>query len=113
MAAVTQDKKALEEFFRTSNIAYDGLVKGLESLEAMLVLPYAAGETVTAADFHIVPWFGHALMAVHEQDIHNLDKLEAHLRKGSPNFRIGEKTRKWWANMNNNPSVNEFYPKPH
>ena len=112
-AYVTEDKKALEEFFGMSNAAYDGLIKGLETLDTMLVLPYAAGENVTAADFHIVPWLGHALMAVNESDIHNLDSLEAHLQKSSPSFKIGAKTRAWWAKANSIPSVKEFYPKPH
>jgi hypothetical protein len=110
---VTQDEKVHEDFFQSSGAAYEGLLGGLEKLDWMLVLPYAAGESVTAADLHIVPWLSHALMAVGAQDMHDLDRLEKLLQKSNPNFKIGENTRKWWSKINDRRAVKDFYPKPH
>lgn len=109
----TKDDQKLESFFRESQTAYMGLIRMLEELDNTLVLPYAAGKDFSAADIHMAPWFSHALMGVHAQDIRDLDKLEAHLQRSVADFKIGHKTRSWWSNMNSRASFKEFYPKPH
>ena len=102
-----------QDFFKSSHAAHGGFVKSMKKLEELLVLPYAAGDQLTAADLHVAPVFAHALMAVGTEDINDLGPLEAHLQKTDPGFKMGEKTKKWWAKMNQRPSFKEFYPTPH
>jgi glutathione S-transferase len=109
----TPAAKELVDFFQSSQDAYQGFIRGFQELDSMLVLPYAAGDSLTAADIHIAPWLSHAMMAVGTDDINDLRPLEMHLQKSSPEFKIGKKTREWWSNMNQRPSFKEFYPKPH
>lgn len=108
----TQDSDELDEFFRSSELAYRSFISGLAKLDSMLNLPYAAGNNITAADLHIAPWLSHAMMAVGTENITDLDPLESHLQKTSPQFTIGKNTREWWFRMNQRTSFKEFFPKP-
>lgn len=109
----TKDDQKLESFFVESQKAYTGLIDMLEKLDAMIALPYAAGDEFSAADIHLAPWFAHALFGVRSEEIGDLHRLETHLQKSAPSFRIGDKTRSWWSNINSRDSFKEFYPKPH
>jgi glutathione S-transferase len=50
-----------EEFSAETHRGYEGFAAGLDQLDSMLVLPLAAGDNLTLADLHIVPWLAHAL----------------------------------------------------
>lgn len=90
-----------EKFFEQTQEAYRAFAQGMEKLDGLLVLPFAAGESVTEADFHVIPWLSHAMMAAGtpKDEVANLDVLEKVLRESSPGFTIGKRTREWWENV--------------
>jgi len=103
----------LEAFFKSTHEDTRRYAVGFDRLERTLVLPYAAGGTITLADLHIVPWMSHAQMAVGSTDINDLDTLEKHFQKTAPDFKIGPKMRSWWKTMGERESFQKIYPKPH
>ncbi|OQV01225.1 Glutathione S-transferase, domain-containing protein [Cladophialophora immunda] len=111
----TNDSPALREFFERSRAEYRGFAAGVDRLEALLVLPYAAGPgpDPTLADLHIVPWLAHALWGAGSAQMDDFAPLEALLRKSVPGFHVGPRTRRWWANMVQRESVRKVYPRPH
>ncbi|KAJ5131336.1 uncharacterized protein N7515_007375 [Penicillium bovifimosum] len=82
-----------ERFFDDSHQGYKVFPAGLRELDSMLVMPYAAGERVTAADMHIVPCFAHALWAAGGETIYEFGPLEELIRKSVPDFEFGERTK--------------------
>lgn len=108
----TDDSQRLQEFFAISQKAHNGLTRELEQLDEMIVLPFAAGPEVTAADLHLAPWFSHALMAVGAGDISDLTALETFLQRTLPSYKLGNRLTTWWATMNGRPSFKTFFPKP-
>lgn len=101
-----------EAVFAATRAAYEGFARGLDRLETLLVLPYAAGDQVTAADLHLVPWLAHTMMAAGVQDMADLDSLQAHFAKSLPGFTLGPRIRRWWANVIQRDSVRQVFPKP-
>lgn len=101
-----------EAFFKSTHEDTRKYAAGLDRLERTLVLPYAAGDKITLADLHIVPWISHAQMAVNTTDINDLDTLEKHFQKTVPDFKIGPKTRSWWKTMGQRESFKKIYLKP-
>jgi glutathione S-transferase len=85
----------------------------VDKLETLLVLPYAAGEQVTHADLHAVPWLAHAMAGVETKEIGDLSKLEVHIQKSVPAFKFGPKLRKWWENYTSREAFKEVYPELH
>jgi glutathione S-transferase len=98
---------AHEEFFATTQEMYRKFAAGMNELEELVVLPYAAGDDVTLADLHIVPWLSHAMANVGTTDPLDLDKLEKHIQKTVPEFKIGPKTREWCGNFVKRESFRE------
>lgn len=102
-----------DEFFKNTHAAYVKFVAEMDRLDTLLVLPYAAGESVTLADLHAVPWLAHALAGVGTTEIRDLGKLEAHLRKSVPEFRIAAKVQRWWDNYTERAAFKEVFPVLH
>lgn len=100
-----------EEFIRATQAGYRKFTAGMDRLESSLRLPYAVGEDVSQADLHIVPWLSHALLAVGTVDIPDFSKLEAQLQKTVPEFKVGLKTREWWANVGKRDSFKQVFSK--
>jgi glutathione S-transferase len=102
-----------EAFFKDTHVAYGKFAEEMDRLESLIVLPYAVGEEVSLADLNAVPWLAHALAGVGTTEIKDLSKLEAHLRKSVPGFKIGEKTKKWWENYTEREAFKEVFPVLH
>ncbi|KAF2100133.1 hypothetical protein NA57DRAFT_75633 [Rhizodiscina lignyota] len=102
-----------EEFFMHSDHAFSEFADGMNELEATLVLPYAAGDQVTLADLHIVPWLSHAMWGSGATAIDDFGPLERLIQVSVPDFKIGPKTKEWWANMNKRESFKKVFPKLH
>jgi glutathione S-transferase len=102
-----------QAFFRETHEGYVKFAREMDRLETLLVLPYATGEQVTLADLHAVPWLAHAMAFVDTKEIGDLSKLEAHIQKSVPNFRIGPKLHKWWENYTSRAAFKEIYPELH
>jgi hypothetical protein len=47
------------------------------------------------------------------EEINDLSKLEAHIRKSVPSFKIGPKLRTWWNNYTSRAAFKEIYPELH
>lgn len=99
------------EFFDATHHGYQRFAKGMEKLEELLVLPYATGVDVTEADFHVVPWLSHAMMAAGtvKTEIQNLSTLETEIQKSVPEFNIGPKTKEWWFNISSTASFKQVF----
>lgn len=104
---------ACEKFFRDSHQGYKDFAAGLDKLNDLLVLPYAAGDTVTAADLHVVPWLAHALWGAGGNDINDFTPLEKLIQKSVPEFQFGEKTMTWWKNISATEAFKKLYPTLH
>ena len=102
-----------DEFFKSCQDDFRGFAAGMDKLESLIVLPYAAGSEITFADFHIVPWLAHSMMGAGAEKIDDLDSLERLLQVTVPDFKIGPKTREWWKNIVERESVKKVYPYPH
>jgi len=102
-----------QQFFKSSHDDYRGFAAGINRLESLLVLPYAAGSEVTLADLHIVPWLAHAMWGAGTQNIDDLDTLETLIQKTVSDFKIGPKTKQWWDRIIRRESVKKVYPHPH
>ncbi|KAK3196876.1 hypothetical protein K4F52_000220 [Lecanicillium sp. MT-2017a] len=102
-----------EAFYKSTRDSYDKLAAGMDKLDSLLQLPYAAGEAVTEADFHAVPWLSHAMRGAgtNADEIQNFAPLEALMQKTVPGYKVGEKTRKWWANMAETAAFKEVFAK--
>ncbi|KAL8856692.1 MAG: hypothetical protein Q9178_006759 [Gyalolechia marmorata] len=104
---------AHEAFFGETAAGYSKFADGLEMLERQIRLPYAVGDHVTVADLHIVPWLSHALWALGTTDLCDFSKLEQRVRRTVPDFEIGPKTRRWWANFGERDSFREAFKVLH
>lgn len=90
-----------QNFYQLTDDMYRTLAAGLNKLESLIALPYAAGSQVSEADYNIVPWLSHAMMGANTpvtavQDFGPLEKL---VQKTVPDFKIGPKTKEWWSNI--------------
>ena len=102
------DKSA---FFQDTEAKCKKLAKALGDLDAQIRLPYAAGDQVTLADLHMIPWVSHALLGAGTTDPADFSKLNEYVRKSVPEFEIGEKTRTWWNNFRERESFKEVFKK--
>jgi glutathione S-transferase len=102
-----------EQFFADSRKGYKDFAAGLNELNSMIMLPYAAGDKVTAADMHIVPWLAHALWGAGGKAIDEFHPLEELIKKSVPDFEFGEKTKSWWRNISATDSFHKNYPTLH
>ncbi|KAK4244268.1 hypothetical protein C7999DRAFT_35384 [Corynascus novoguineensis] len=109
----TEVGPAHERFFQDNHKGYKALSQGLQKLNSLLVLPYAAGEAVTAADFHIVPWLAHALWGAGGNFIDDFEPLEKLINKSDPEFKFGEVTKRWWRNISATPAFQQVFPELH
>lgn len=104
---------AHEYFFRATDESYKEFAAGLQELDSLLVLPYAAGKGVTAADFHVVPWLAHALWGAGGHAVTEFEPLEKLVQKSVPAFTFGVKTKTWWKNVSSTDSFREVFPVLH
>ena len=102
-----------EEFFKATDDAYREFAAGLDRLDKAIVLPYVAGEQLTYADLHVVPWLSHAMWGAGAIDIHDFAPLEALIGKTVPGFRVGHRIKEWWGHISQRESFKEVYPKLH
>lgn len=102
-----------EQFFAHSREGYQTFAKGLAELDSLLVLPYAAGEEVTLADLHIVPWLAHAMWGAGASDVCDFGPLEELIQKTVPGFKVGGKIRQWWSTFGERESFKKVYPVLH
>ena len=109
----TDVSPAHEHFFRVTDESYKVFAAGLQELDSLLVLPYAAGKSVTAADYHIVPWLAHALWGAGGSAITEFEPLEKLVQKSVPAFTFGERTKTWWKNISSTNSFREVFPALH
>jgi glutathione S-transferase len=106
---------AHKAFYDESHALYKGFADGMAKLEPMLTLPYAVGDRVTEADFHIVPWLSHALWGAGTEpsEVQNFATLEALIQKSVPGFKVGPRTREWWANIAATDAFKKVFPVLH
>ncbi|KFY64907.1 hypothetical protein V496_02937 [Pseudogymnoascus sp. VKM F-4515 (FW-2607)] len=102
-----------QQFFDESLQGYRDFAAGLDDLDRKLVLPYAAGDRVTAADMHIVPWLAHALWGAGGKGIDEFEPLESLIKRSVPDFEFGEKTKTWWRNISETSAFKKNYPSLH
>ncbi|OAQ98187.1 hypothetical protein LLEC1_06118 [Akanthomyces lecanii] len=104
-----------EAFFRESSKLYRGFAAGMAELETLLVLPYAAGASLSEADLHVIPWLAHAMVAA-ESDVHQVQDfgtLESVLGESVPGFQVGPRTRTWWKAVAQEASFQKVFPHLH
>ncbi|KAJ4153523.1 hypothetical protein LMH87_010007 [Akanthomyces muscarius] len=104
-----------DAFFAESSDLYRGFAAGMAELETLLVLPYAAGASLSEADFHVIPWLAHAMVAA-ESDIHQVQDfstLEKVLAESVPGFKVGPRTRAWWKTVAEEASFQKVFPQLH
>lgn len=102
-----------DKFFKETHSGYARFAAEVNRLETLLVLPYAAGEQVTHADLHAVPWLAHAMAHVGTKEISDLSKLEDNIKRSVPDFKFGPKLRKWWENYTSREAFKEVFPELH
>ena len=104
-----------QEFFEATHRGYQRFASGIDRLEKLLVLPYATGNNVTEADFHVVPWLSHAMVAAGTvtTEIQNLSTLESEIQKSVPEFNFGPKIKEWWFNISSTASFRQVFAVLH
>ncbi|KAK5989324.1 hypothetical protein PT974_10839 [Cladobotryum mycophilum] len=103
------------KFFKLTHDMYRDFAQGMEKLDQLLVLPYAAGNNVTEADFHVVPWLSHAMAGAgtDPKDVQNFEVLEKLIQKSVSGFKVGGKTREWWSNISSTKAFKEVFSTLH
>jgi hypothetical protein len=99
-----------DQFFADSRQCYKDFAAGLNELDSMIVLPYAAGDKVTAANMHIVPWFAHALWGAGGKTIGEFEPLKEVIKQSVVGFEFGDNTMTWWRNILATDSFQKNYP---
>ncbi|KAI8711415.1 GST N-terminal domain-containing protein [Fusarium sp. LHS14.1] len=104
-----------QQFFEISHHQYRTFASGMNKLEDILVLPFAAGDSLTEADLHVIPWLSHALRGAGTEptDIHNFGPLEELIRRSDPEFIVGPKIKQWWKTVSGTNSFKKVYPILH
>ncbi|KAL7892362.1 hypothetical protein HDV63DRAFT_265034 [Trichoderma sp. SZMC 28014] len=104
-----------EDFYKMTDEMYRTLAAGLNKLDSLIALPYAAGSRVSEADYNAAPWLSHALMGADTptKDVQDFGHLERLIQKTVPDFKIGPKIREWWANLAKTESFKEVFPTLH
>lgn len=100
-----------EAFFKATHDDYRTFARGMTKFDSLLALPYAAGDAVTEADFHAIPWLSHAMASAGtpQNEILNLDTLEKTIQKSAPDFVIGDRTKQWWTNVSKLESFKKVF----
>lgn len=103
------------DFYALTHNMYRQFAAGLDKLDKLLQLPYAAGDHVTEADFHVVPWLSHGMVAAGSvpTDIQDFTAFESVIQKTVPGFKVGPNMREWWANVSKTDSFKAVFPKLH
>jgi glutathione S-transferase len=107
------DGPQFEAFFKATHDGYREFAAGLDRLDKAIVLPYVAGEQLTHADLHVVPWLSHAMWGAGATDVHDFAPLEGLIGKTVPGFKVGDRIKEWWANISQRESFKEVYPSLH
>lgn len=104
-----------EDFYKMTKEMYRTLAAGLDKLDSLIALPYAAGSRVSEADYNTVPWLAHAMMGADTPvaDVQDFGPLERLIQKSVPDFKIGSNTKKWWSNIAKTEAFKEVYPVLH
>ncbi|KAL7931884.1 hypothetical protein V8C35DRAFT_308802 [Trichoderma chlorosporum] len=104
-----------KRFYKTSDDAYKAFAGAMNKLDTLLVLPYAAGNAITEADFHVTAWLAHAMhgAGTDPTQIQDLSVLEKLIQKSVPSFTIGDKTRQWWVSIAATDAFKKVYPTLH
>ncbi|KAH0489739.1 hypothetical protein TgHK011_010154 [Trichoderma gracile] len=104
-----------EELFKLSDQMYRTVAEGLDKLEGLIALPYAAGSQVSEADYNTVPWLAHAMMGAETPvtAIQDFGPLERLIQKTVPEFKIGPRTKEWWSNISKTEAFKKVYPILH
>lgn len=104
-----------EDFFTKSHELHRQFAAGMETLESLLVLPFAAGDAISEADFHVIPWLSHAMVAANSdpENIQDFSAMEKELQKSASGFKVGPRTRQWWATVAREPSFQQVFPHLH
>lgn len=87
----------------------------MAELETLLVLPYAAGASLSETDFHVIPWLAHAMVAA-ESNVHRLhdfNTLEKVLAESVPGFKAGPRTQTCWEAVAKEASFQKVFPQLH
>jgi glutathione S-transferase len=102
-----------EEFFKDTHEEMKGFAKGMDELDGLLVLPFAAGEELSYADLHTVPWLAHALLFSGAKEINDFEGLEALLGKSESGWKVGGKVKAWWEKMQGTEGFKKVIPTMH
>lgn len=101
-----------EDLYAMSDEMYRTMASGLDKLEGLIALPYAAGSKVSEADYNTVPWLSHAMMGAGTPvtAVQDFGPLEALIQKTVPDFKIGPKTKEWWSNIAQTEAFKKVFP---
>ncbi|KAL7920243.1 hypothetical protein ACQKWADRAFT_163661 [Trichoderma austrokoningii] len=104
-----------DDFYKMTDEMYRTLAAGLNKLDSLIALPYAAGLRVSEADYNAVPWLSHAMMGADTPiaNVQDFGPLERLVQKTVPDFKIGPKIREWWANIAKTEAFKEVFPILH
>lgn len=99
------------DFFSQSKRLYDQFAAGMAQLEELLQLPFATGEQMGEADFHVIPWLSHAMVAAGSDAarIQDFSALESTIQKSMEDFHVGPRTREWWANVGETDTFKQVF----
>ncbi|TQV92784.1 hypothetical protein IF1G_08708 [Cordyceps javanica] len=104
-----------DAFFARSRELHREFADGMARLETLLVLPFAAGASLSEADLHLAPWLSHAMVAA-DSDIHQVQDftaLEKTIARSNPGFHVGPRTRQWWKTLASETSFQQVFPHLH
>ena len=104
-----------KSFYALTDSMYRDFATGVNKLETLLELPYAASDHLTEADFHAIPWLAHAMWGAGTvpTDIQDFSVLEALVQKSVPEFKIGPRLRAWWSNVSETPAFKQVFAELH
>ena len=104
-----------EQLYKLSDQMYRTVAEGLDKLDGLIALPYAAGSQVSEADYNMVPWLAHAMMGAQTpvRAIHDFGPLEELIQKSVPEFKIGSRIKEWWSNISETEPFKQVYPTLH
>lgn len=104
-----------EDLYHMTDEMYRTMAAGLDKLESLIALPFAAGSRVSEADYNTIPWLAHAMMGAETPvtAIQDFGPLERLIQKTVPDFKIGPKTRQWWSNVAKTEAFKKVYPVLH
>ncbi|KAL7931480.1 hypothetical protein V8C35DRAFT_309629 [Trichoderma chlorosporum] len=101
-----------EGLYKMTDEMYRTLAAGLDKLESLIALPFAAGSQVSEADYNTIPWLSHAMMGAGTPvtSVQDFSPLETLVQKTVPNFQIGPKTKEWWSNVAKTEAFKKVFP---